>query len=304
MKKNDLYEYEPLVVMLLIVVGVYVGSWVFIDKCYSDPNVRGTFGDKFGAVNALFSGFAFAGLIYTIIMQKKDLNLQREELRLTKEEMARQTKVFEAENKTMQLQRFENTFFNLMSQFETITNQITYSYIEDKSGKQYFQEGEEQYDQESVQRITISGREVFRIAFEEVPHFTSVKEDSILPKGMTKCMGMRELLGYKGMSGYLDSFTPTYFDHYFRFLYRILRFVDETDKIEEHDKYRYTCLLRAMLSRYELIWLYYNGLSDYGFEKLKPLIEKYAMLNNLRLDMLVDGLDIGVYDSRAFEHHE
>lgn len=49
---------------------------LFID----DPNKRGTFGDQFGAVNALFSGLAFAGLIYTIILQRRDLELQRNDL--------------------------------------------------------------------------------------------------------------------------------------------------------------------------------------------------------------------------------
>lgn len=47
-----------------------------------DRDVRGTFGDQFGAVNALFSGLAFTGLIYTIILQRRDLKLQRDDLRL------------------------------------------------------------------------------------------------------------------------------------------------------------------------------------------------------------------------------
>jgi Na+/H+ antiporter NhaC len=36
----------------------------------------GEFGDKFGAVNALFSGLAFAGIIITVYMQKEELSLQ------------------------------------------------------------------------------------------------------------------------------------------------------------------------------------------------------------------------------------
>ena len=37
-----------------------------------DSEKQGQFGDQFGAVNALFSGLAFAGLIFTIILQKKE----------------------------------------------------------------------------------------------------------------------------------------------------------------------------------------------------------------------------------------
>lgn len=52
-----------------------------------DTNCRGTFGDMFGAVNALFSGLAFAGLIITLIMQHEELGLQRKELAQTNEEL-------------------------------------------------------------------------------------------------------------------------------------------------------------------------------------------------------------------------
>lgn len=40
----------------------------------------GQFGDQFGAVNALFSGLAFAGLIITILQQRKGWYYQRKEL--------------------------------------------------------------------------------------------------------------------------------------------------------------------------------------------------------------------------------
>jgi len=48
-----------------------------------------SFGDMFGGINAIFSGLAFLGVIYTIILQGKELQLQREELRLTREELKR-----------------------------------------------------------------------------------------------------------------------------------------------------------------------------------------------------------------------
>ena len=54
----------------------------------SGENTRGTFGDQFGAVNALFSGLAFTGLIYTIILQRRDLAMQRDDLRLQRDELA------------------------------------------------------------------------------------------------------------------------------------------------------------------------------------------------------------------------
>lgn len=63
----------------------------------------------------------------------------------------------------------------------------------------------------------------------------------------------------------------------------------------------YAALIRAQLSRYELIWLYYNGLSEFGKEKLKPLLERFSMLKNLREELLVDSLELDIkYESNAF----
>lgn len=47
----------------------------------------GQFGDMFGAVNTLFSGLAFAGIIYTILLQRNELSLQRKELEDTRAEL-------------------------------------------------------------------------------------------------------------------------------------------------------------------------------------------------------------------------
>ncbi len=56
---------------------------------------RGQFGDMFGAINALFTGLAFAGFIYTIYLQRKDLSLQRMDLRLQRDELELTRREFE-----------------------------------------------------------------------------------------------------------------------------------------------------------------------------------------------------------------
>jgi len=40
----------------------------------------GTIGDMFGALNTFFTGCAFAGLVYTILLQRRELRLQNDEL--------------------------------------------------------------------------------------------------------------------------------------------------------------------------------------------------------------------------------
>ena len=69
-------NYWPLILLSIGVVLLYCLSWLLIGHFISDSAEQGQFGDQFGAVNALFSGLAFAGLIFTIILQKKELSLQ------------------------------------------------------------------------------------------------------------------------------------------------------------------------------------------------------------------------------------
>ena len=259
-------------------------SLVFI---IPDGNTRGTFGDQFGAVNALFSGLAFTGLIYTIILQRRDLELQRhdlklqrDELALTRKEMEEQTAEFEKQNETLRIQRFENTFFNMLSQFQEVVNSLSVKY---KRGGEDFE---------------AFGREVFKTSFERMPIYVDIPSGH---RDYQWISGMFYVLENLGLEGYCKADVPTYFDHYFRLLYRILKFVKDTPLITQFDEeYEYTSMLRAVLSRYELVWLYYNGLSGYGSEKLKPLIERYAMLKNIRKDLLVEGIDVGAYADSAY----
>jgi hypothetical protein len=63
-----------------------------------DWQTRGTAGDSFGAVNALFSGLAFAGVIYALNLQRKELGYQRDEMLATR-------KVYEAQLAEMHAMR-------------------------------------------------------------------------------------------------------------------------------------------------------------------------------------------------------
>ena len=153
LKKNLVWVMLGGVVLLFL---LNLSMVFFVEDC----NVRGTFGDQFGAVNALFSGLAFTGLIYTIILQRRDLKLQRDDLRLqreelvlTRHEMEEQTAEFEKQNETLKIQRFENTFFNMLSQFQEVINNLSAQY------------------RKLRQDIEISGRELFENYFETVTVF-------------------------------------------------------------------------------------------------------------------------------------
>lgn len=75
------------VAVSILSVQVLAGTVIYF--ALPDWPTRGQFGDVFGSVNATFSGLAFAGLIYAILLQREDLELQRRELELTREELKR-----------------------------------------------------------------------------------------------------------------------------------------------------------------------------------------------------------------------
>ena len=58
----------------------WLGSYFYIRFYLELKNGdAGTFGDQFGAINALFTGLSFAGIIITLRQQQEELNAQRRE---------------------------------------------------------------------------------------------------------------------------------------------------------------------------------------------------------------------------------
>jgi hypothetical protein len=80
---------------------VFGGAQIFIVWLFDDIEKRALFGDSNGAINTLFSAFAFGGIIYTIFLQRTELELQREELRDTRKELKRTADAQETSNKNV-----------------------------------------------------------------------------------------------------------------------------------------------------------------------------------------------------------
>ena len=78
----------PFVLWAAVVVIFWLSSAKILSYLY--PKI--TFADSYGAVNTLFAGLAFAGVIYSIILQGEELRLQRKEIRESREELARTAK--------------------------------------------------------------------------------------------------------------------------------------------------------------------------------------------------------------------
>lgn len=78
----------------------------------------------------------------------------------------------------------------------------------------------------------------------------------------------------------LDKEVQIYIGYYFRFLFYMIKFIDEKEFLIEKEKFFYINLIRANKSGYELLLLFYNCLSDRGNKYFKPLVERYSFLHN------------------------
>ena len=98
-------------ILLAIVILLWVLYPFILDKYISPDNDKAEYGNSFGALETLFSGFAFAALVYTIIqqniqlrLQKEELTLQRKELELTRIELSRTASAQESTEKSIKNQ--------------------------------------------------------------------------------------------------------------------------------------------------------------------------------------------------------
>lgn len=127
--KNKSIEDNYLTNFVLIAVGltiIAIGFPFLVNYFFGDWAKSGTFGDTFGALNALFSGLAFAGVIVTILIQRNELNNQRIELQLQRTEMQETRKEFLTN-------RITNLVYSQLDRFEKCLSEFTITH----NGKTY-----------------------------------------------------------------------------------------------------------------------------------------------------------------------
>jgi hypothetical protein len=118
-ENEDKDKYFPI---FLKIAGVFIIIAVvfpfIVNHFFSDWTKSGTFGDTFGALNALFSGLALAGVIVTILIQRTELQNQRTELSLQRNEMKETRKEF-------LLNRTTSLVYNQLDRFEKALSELT-----------------------------------------------------------------------------------------------------------------------------------------------------------------------------------
>lgn len=109
--KDFLKIFGPVAVAI---IACWIGWWAYATLVICSMTERGQLGDLFGGINALFSGLALAGVVTAVILQSKELRLQREamanqlhEMELSRHEITLQREQLELQKEELKLSREE-----------------------------------------------------------------------------------------------------------------------------------------------------------------------------------------------------
>ncbi len=306
------------VILFFLVLCVWLVAWWYIDTRVvgdgvklTDIESRGLFGDKFGSINALFSGLAFAGIIFTIFLQKRELSLQREELEETRKEFIQQ-------NETLKKQRFENTFFQLLRLHNDIVDKLKIIAIDKETytDREFFIGAIKDLKYRSVYGY-FKYSALIKLEAPEIARFKANRDDS---HDFFQKLEKEEISNLQSLSNQdIDNFISepltnkeqnikkeyeNFFHrvqynlgHYFRNLYHIFKYVHVTKLIELNEKQFYCNIVRAQLSADELVLIFYNSLTpinyfstspNLGYPNFRYLIDKYDILQNMNSRLLLD----------------
>ncbi len=275
----------------LVIVALWGVSYPVINRVFPDLQSSGFFGSSFGAVHALFSALALAGIILVILLQTRELALQRSDLKNTRKEIGKQTAQFEGQkaqfesqklqfelqNETLIQQRFENTFFHLL----TLHHEIVGSIADRKT--------------EKGEAVETRGRAVFASAYIPLKErYRNLKPDSLESQ---EALDADVDLIRKQLSWFYRRFGP-----YFTNFYSIIEFVDNNKIGYQEIKQFYINLLRAHLSGYELMFLYYYAVTAGDRDRYTELVEKYHLFTDLAQKDLLDPAHTRYFKKPAFEN--
>ena len=204
----------------------------------------GAFGDSFGPLSAMMALVAALSAIAAYKAQAKEISRLQARQEIEDAERDAEKRRFEKRqadiDRAAQKASFEGTFFKLLETFRSIVAQID---IRTTTGQ------------------TKSGHDAFSAILNYATRSAQTRNGELGKAWQDTAFNYRNDL-----------------NHYFRFLYHMVMFVD---KYGNKDRKFYTRFIRALLSESELIILGLNCAYGEGRDKFLPLVEKYALLHNM-----------------------
>lgn len=305
---------SAIILTAILIVGVF-WSWNYHSFNNIDNSPQGEFGDKFGVVNALFSGLAFAGIIITIYLQMSELKEQRKELQMTRG--------------TFEKQLFESTFFEMLKIHNQNVQEFSYN---GKLGKEGFKLALTAY--KTLYEKTNDNINHLVGVEQKLELFSPRKYQMIIYYMFYRGIGVHfevwlkkygiPTIGFYSKAVSKDGMNEMYFhpnnksvqgvEHllssYYRHMFQLVKYVHDAEdsmflpldleglseaeikkKVKEK-KYQYIKNLRSQLSLDQQAMFAINALSEFGKEWTHyngvNLIEVYQLIKNLHFNYLND----------------
>lgn len=223
----------------------FFGVWLFVGW---ERDALGQFGDSWGWLTSIFSAFAFVGVYHNNQMQRRAL---KQAQAASKEQ-----------SDFLRVQQFESNFFQMMNLLQQILNDIDRIGTKERRGRDCFE-----YFYEDVFCYRFDGKtKLYKLETKYEFNASSLRKD----------LGVIFDSVYKDLQKDLS--------HYFRFVYNILKLISESG-FDKDTQSKYARILRAQLSNYELLIIFYNCFSTHG-KKLEILSADFCLFDNMPIDNL------------------
>ncbi|OWK71432.1 putative phage abortive infection protein [Pedobacter sp. AJM] len=269
----------------LIIIGGFVASIAITLFLWNKPKFNTSLSidsTTFGEFGSFLSGtvgvlWSLASIIYFVLAlkeQRRDIKTNQHSLELQIQELREAREVSTEQSDTFKVQRFENTFFQLLQLHSSTVNELSF-----KSTR------------------TVTGTDVFHYWKELLDLIANGNTLDSESDGAGGSISLPSpiLLNYQDIEGFLDAhYKQTYYlqlentlNHYFRQLYHLYKYVHLSDLIKADQRKFYAGLIRARLSQNELYAIAVNSIiPSYGYPKFAYLIRKYKVLKNFNDDLI------------------
>lgn len=288
-----------IVLSIICIVFSIFSPFIFTrsNECGIDFSKTGEIGDTIGGLTSPFIGVAavfVTGLAFYV-----------------------QYKANEEVKKQFEFQKFESQFYEMLRLHKENVNEIEIETIDGKTIKGRNAFFEMKKDLENLLILSDEDNNSFKMNYNiffwgfkkdrkpiRYTNVTDEESEAFLckfiksmekkeePTNLAKYMHDGEIELYDG-SGKVSKLRiskleghHSYLGHYYRHLFLTVKFVvnQKEDLISEEEKLNYLRILRAQLSNYEQIMLFYNWLSSYGGDwesNENQFFTKYKMIHNL-----------------------
>lgn len=286
---------------LLIGLGTVVFLWGEISDVTIKQEINsekfGQLGDFIGGTVGAFWALAGVLLFYLALKeQRKDikinqdslenqvtaLNQQIKEFNLQTKELEQTKQVFIEQAETLKIQRFENTFFQLLQFNQEIIDKLWLN-----NSFSFDPEEQTSYEKRSVLSKSViilkncldtSLKEWTKTTLTSNPSYVDIKIANI-DEAYSKLIEAYNDFYFEGIDQLLS--------HYFRNTYHIFKFIYKSELINEDKKQFYASLARAHLSSDELFLIFYNVLIEgLGKPNFLFLVKEFDLLQNFDFNLV------------------